>query len=198
MDTCIDTIVAMEWEAFQDVHNVGGRASCQDDRRTFSIMRKSQFLAWDAETREAYLRDLAAAKEQGRNLLTEKYARMMAYTSPLEYRQLERSLPPVSGEAAGLAEQIAATLLVWQEEYARAYPRLTARGRPVEDNSGGMISFETYLRGELLTYSPETLRRLAAHVSKLRDDGMNMSVELMRHTVRMYGYASLEDAEAAA
>ena len=198
MDTSIDTIVALEWEAFQDVHNAGGRASCQDDYRTFSIMRKSQFLAWDAQTREAYLRDLVAAKEQGRNLLTEKYARMMAYTSPLEYRQLEHALPPVSGEAAALADRIAATLVLWQEEYARTYPRLTARARPVDDNGRGMTSFETYLRGELLTYSPETLRRLAAHVSRLRDEGMNMSVELMKHTVRMYGYASLEEAEAAA
>ena len=42
----IEAVVDIEWIQFQQVHNEGGRASCQDDRETFEIMRKSQFLAW--------------------------------------------------------------------------------------------------------------------------------------------------------
>ena len=36
----IDAVVDIEWIQFQQVHNEGGRASCQDDRETFEIMRK--------------------------------------------------------------------------------------------------------------------------------------------------------------
>lgn len=35
----IEKIIELEWNQFQAVHNEGGRASCQDDRETFDIMR---------------------------------------------------------------------------------------------------------------------------------------------------------------
>ena len=69
----IDEIIAMEWWQFQAVENEGGRASCQDDLETFTIMRKSQFLAWDTDVIESYHRDISAAREACRNLITEKY-----------------------------------------------------------------------------------------------------------------------------
>ena len=70
----IEAVVDIEWIQFQQVHNEGGRASCQDDRETFEIMRKSQFLAWTEEVLESYLQDLRDAWKEGWNLLTEKYA----------------------------------------------------------------------------------------------------------------------------
>ncbi len=36
----IDAIVLHEWQQFDKVKNEGGRADCQDDWNTFSIMRK--------------------------------------------------------------------------------------------------------------------------------------------------------------
>ena len=38
-----DGIVAAEWFMFDKVNNIGGRADCQDDLETFSIMRRSFF-----------------------------------------------------------------------------------------------------------------------------------------------------------
>ena len=43
MNELIGKIVDEEWAQFQLVNNQGGRASCQDDWRQFSIMRGSQF-----------------------------------------------------------------------------------------------------------------------------------------------------------
>ena len=40
-ETLVEKIVNLEWEAFDQVDNEGGRADCQDDFQTFSIMRKS-------------------------------------------------------------------------------------------------------------------------------------------------------------
>ena len=84
----IAKIVAMEWDMFQHVVNIGGRAACQDDPETFRIMRSSQAMAWSEDSLASYLEDLAAAAQAGRNLLTEKYARMMEFTAPLEYARI--------------------------------------------------------------------------------------------------------------
>ena len=65
----IREIVEEEWRQFQKVNNQGGRASCQDDWKTFYIRRKSQFLVWPQEILDSYYDDLCKAREEGRNLL---------------------------------------------------------------------------------------------------------------------------------
>ena len=42
-----EKIAELEFEAFDKVKNEGGRADCQNDWATFSIMRKSQYLTWN-------------------------------------------------------------------------------------------------------------------------------------------------------
>ena len=66
----IDAILEKEWPMF---HNVNGeeRASCQNDYPVFEIMRKAQYEAWSAEALAAYLNDITAAAEAGRNLARE-------------------------------------------------------------------------------------------------------------------------------
>ena len=49
MEGMIKSVVTIEWALFDKVQNCGGRAACQDDAKTFSIMRASQFRAWSLE-----------------------------------------------------------------------------------------------------------------------------------------------------
>ena len=79
----VEQIILKEWKMFDAVNNVGGRASCQDDYRTFHIMRGSQFSAWNEKTLQSYHNDLEKAGEDGRNLVSEKYGFMMEYTLSL-------------------------------------------------------------------------------------------------------------------
>lgn len=196
MQDLVEQIVALEWEDFQKVNNAGGRASCQDDWRTFEINRKSQFLTWSGEALQSYLEDLRTAQARGRNLLTEKYARMMAWTHPDEYRRLEPQLPPVPDDAKRLVDSIVYAQLGWQKDFAAAYPRLASRGRPVQAGEDGWVtSFETYLRGELLTYSVKTLGLYADNISRAKQQGLNLSLKSMEHMVRLSGFASMEEAE---
>lgn len=198
MDEIIKEIVALEWEDFQNVHDVNGRAPCQDDKNSFEINRASQFMAWSPLTRQSYLNDLKRAKAAGRNLLTEKYARMMAWTHRDEYKRLEQSLPGIPPSAFALVDKIVAMQLAWQQEFAAAYPKLASRGRPIS-NSGAPLegtSFEVYLRGELLTYSVPTLTLYANHLENLRKQGLNISIQSMEQRVRLSGYESLAQAEA--
>ncbi|MBK9616174.1 MAG: DUF4125 family protein [Uliginosibacterium sp.] len=193
----IDDIVQLEWQAFGTVQNEGGRASCQDNFETFEIMRKSQFLAWDVATLAAYYADLKTAAQLGRNLIQEKYARMMASTAPAEYAGFAHLLPPLSLWQQRTIERLVETQVEWREAFAREYPHMSGQARAIRtaDDTPYTTSFETYLRGELGTYSEETLGAYARMIDDFEQEDRNLTTETMAHTARLYGYASLDDAE---
>lgn len=90
--------MSLEWEAFDKVENEGGRADCQDDWNTFSIMRTSQYYTWTSDMLKSYIHDFHVANERGWNLVTEKYGRMMESTAPDRYAQIRDSLPEIPEE----------------------------------------------------------------------------------------------------
>src|SRR3974390_2181633 len=91
----IKAVLDLEWNMFQNIENVGGRTSCQEEPATFEIMRSSQFENWSKATGDSYWDDLNEAKRRGENLIAEKYARMMQSTSPIEYSKIEHLLRPL-------------------------------------------------------------------------------------------------------
>lgn len=193
----IAAIVDEEWRQFQQVQNEGGRASCQDDRDTFVLMRTSQFTPWAEEVLASYQQDLKRAGEQGWNLLTEKYARMMEHTAPQQYARLADRLPERSAERLQLQELLISIMMRWTREVERRCPHLMGRGRNLSSEQDGPwnVSSETYLRGELGTYSDETLRLYAQMVLELLSQGKNLVEQNMTCMARGYGYRGLEDAE---
>ena len=66
----IQEIVNREWDFFYNTQNIGGQASCQNDRKTFEIMRKSQWQTCNKEILDSYLRDLKEAEKEKHNLVT--------------------------------------------------------------------------------------------------------------------------------
>ena len=96
-----EMIVEHEWAQFQEVNNTGGRAECQDNWPTFHQMRLCQFLTWPAAALMSYSLDLDAADATGRNLLTEKYARMMVTTEPERDLAATAAARPRPGGQAG-------------------------------------------------------------------------------------------------
>lgn len=140
--TLVDAVVTAEWEMFSNVQNVGGKASCQMDPKTFRIMRSSQMDNWDDELLGSYLEDLLNARLEGRNLVTEKYARMMESTFPEEYAQLADSLPPLDPEAMAQVDDIVAAHVSWKEDLDSRFPSLADRGRPLRsrDDRPGWVS----------------------------------------------------------
>ena len=192
-----ENLIQMEWQQFYQVHNEGGRASCQEDPKTFAIMRRSQFTAWPEALVDSYTADLEAAEEVGRNLLTEKYAWMMEDTAPEEFAQLCRFLPEPSLLQKEMLDEITQIQIAWMREYAEKYPRLAAGNRAIRaaEAAPGETSFETYLRGELHTYSEDTLLLYRDMIRSLKAQGVNMSLLIMEANVKAYGYQSLEDTE---
>ncbi len=189
-------IIDKEFEMFQNVKDMYGRASCQDDPKTFKIMRASQFVSWSAEALESYLNDLDEAAAGNRNLLAEKYARMMQSTMPLKYFEIKHLLPELDPETILLVNKIVAIEVEWQKEAMNKYPDIVGRGRPIyssQDNSMS-TSMETYIRGELLTYSRKTLELYYKNCLGLKSKGINGALTTLLFTVKKYGYSTLEEA----
>ena len=195
----IAKIVATEWTMFQNVTNVGGRAACQDDFKTFNIMRSCQASAWSEAALASYLEDLTEAQEIGRNLLTEKYARMMEFTAPSEYALIQNQLPPVEQEAQLLIDRITKIHLAWEEEIRANYPYIRRRGRPASasDDTYYLTSIETYLRGELATYSTRTLALYYQNALEQKAANVNGAQIVLAATIQQYGFHSLAAANEA-
>ena len=193
----IEKIVLEEWSQFDLVKNEGGRADCQDDFETFSLMRKSQYMTWNRELLESFYQDLCAAKKNGWNLIMEKYARMMKSTNPIQYAALEQELPIISNERQTIQEEIIKIQVSWMEAFAEDYPKMSANARSIrtDEDSAFNTSYETYLRGEIGTYSENTFVLYVNFIIGLLKEGRNLAYDTMGNTAKLYGYASLDDAE---
>ena len=191
-------VAQMEWELFQQVYNTGGRASCQDDPDTFFKMRMSQWMAYSDEVLKSYRRDCEEAVKEGRNPIFEKYGYMMESTYPEEYEKIKSHLPDVS-EKRDIVERIVKIHVAWDGEVAEKYPNLRKRGRVATTAEDGVMagsSMESYLRGELYTYSMRTLELVLRETEEAGQKGGNLVEQTFANETAFYGYGSLEEAEA--
>ncbi len=190
------SIAKAEFEAFDKVQNEGGRASCQNNWPTFKIMRMSQYMTWTEDMLLQYLYEFKTNYENGRNMIQEKYARMMESTAPDAYARFADKLPPVSEDKKTVMEQIIGFQVKWMEEFATAYPNLAGNARAIHTSEDLPYdtSYETYLRGELGTYSDRMLEMYGRYIVEFAQNGKNVTYEIMKNTVRFYGYKDLETA----
>ncbi|KFI97985.1 DUF4125 family protein [Bifidobacterium stellenboschense] len=202
--TLRERIVRLEWDQFQRTNNEGGRAACQGNWPVFHQMRLAQFLTWDRPLLESYADDLAEADRVGRNLVTEKYGRMMASTAPDEYaRNIEPYIPRLSEGRVARQERVIATQVAWARDFRARYPRLgeAMRVLTTSEDTPTATSFETYLRGELGTYSDRTFAlyeaMIAGRAAQSGGRGANITEETLLHTVRLGGFSDLDEAETA-
>ena len=192
------SIAKSEFEAFDKVQNEGGRASCQNNWPTFKVMRMSQYMTWTEDMLLQYLYEFKTNYANGRNMIEEKYARMMESTAPLEYARFAKRLPAVSEAKKAIVEQIVALQVKWMEEFAAQYPNLAEDARAIHtaEDLAYDTSYETYLRGELRTYSDRMLEMYGRYIVAHAQAGKNVACEIMKNTVQFYGYQDLETANA--
>ena len=197
MNETIKQIIDLEWEMF---HNVNGedRVGCQDERPTFTLMRNAQFSAWDDATTASYLEDLKDAVANGRSLVREKYIRMMECSDPVGYEKFKVDLPSDSEEKKQLVEDIWQIMLAQTEKIREKYPILALGGRPLHaSEEKGWPSVETYQKGELFTYSENTLKSLLAHAKALDAQGISLAYNIQENSVLCLGYKTMQQAEMA-
>ena len=154
-------------------------------------------MAWNEELLVSYLKDLKDADSKGWNLITEKYARMMESTTPWEFEKIKASLPMRAADRIAIQEEIIGIQIEWMEEFARKYPKMAGNARSIHtyEDTPFNTSYETYLRGELGTYSEETFLLYGRFIVSIKMQGQNLAYNIMNNTAKLYGYSSVEDAE---
>ena len=177
-------IVEAELRMFLSVP-ADGEYSCRQHPDSFRMHRRVQFSIWSEDTLESYMNDLKHAEKENRNLMTVKYARMDDLIPRENFNPL--------------IDTIADIQFRWQMDMFASYPNLMAGARPLSetDDSALKTSFETYLKGELETYSNNTLSLLHRDLIKLVNSGKNGSKLVYTALVNEMGYTSLEEAEQA-
>jgi len=189
----IDKILEKEWNYFSNLNNIGGRADCQDNREDFIIMRKAQWLTFNEETLLSYLEDLNSKN----NPLFQKYGQMMKYNSPKEYEKIKNLLEQPSSQKLDLVEKIMEIYMKWEEEFFKAYPIFSSMGRPLysKQDDDEDTSIETYLRGELLSYSEKTLALYLKYILEMKNKNINLAVKNMDNLASMQGFENSQDVE---
>ena len=120
----------------------------------------------------------------------------MESTAPEKYEAIRKNFPELSEEKKRIIEQICGLQVQWMEEFAAEYPPLAENARSIhtaQDNECN-TSYETYLRGELGTYSDKMLELYGRYIVKYAGEGRNPVYDIMENSVKMYGYQSLQEA----
>ena len=194
-DALINEIIDIEFSMFDKVNGMNGRAPCQNNFKTFYAMRYSQHNAFSEKTLLSYKNDLILARNEGRNLITEKYGYMMEFTDRAYYEEfLKNKFPICSDEKLELIKEIADLLEEDFDAFAMKYPYFSKIGRPQISNSH-VTTIYIYNYGELKTYSYETLILYRNDVLYSRNDNMTIVEKIQNQTSLFYGYKNIQDAE---
>ena len=197
MDASVQELLDLEWRLFDAAPQAGQRSAQFEDREQFIVTRSAQLAAWSPELLESWRQDLQSAQAEGRNPINEKYIYMLEQVNPERYAALKSDIPEASLEKLWLVDWICHTQITWQESLLMKYPCLTQNSRSIHRSADGQesVSYETYLRGELMTYSVYTLRLYARQVEYAQKTGQNLCETMLENTVRLLGFQSLAMAE---
>jgi len=167
----MDQIIRLEWDMFSRVRTLEP-AECQERSGTFRVMRRMHHSVMPEAVLESYLDDLRQANIRGRNLMTEKYARM------------QKLMPPLS--ANPLIPQIVEIEAEWMRELVERYPSTF---------ESAIVNFVTYASCELETYSDRTLFLYHDMVVEARRQDRNLAEERYSYLFRKMGYDSIAERE---
>ena len=173
----LNDIIEIELDMFQRVRT-SEPSLCQERPESFRVMRGMTHSVLSAETLESYLEDLQKARAKGRNLLSEKYARMQDIIPSLKVDQA----------MVDIIEDIVRTESHWLKEVSAKYPHCL---------KGQVTNFEVYLRCEIESYSDKTIRSYSADVSKAEKEGRNLAGERFDRLAKSMGYSSIAEMEEA-
>lgn len=165
----LNDILDIEWFMFENV-NASNPNVCQENPKTFRLMREISFSVLPDSLLESYLEDLQQAIKAGRNFMIEKYARMENKIEPLKNNPLIQKIVGIENK--------------WMDAFNEKHPSFLNKG------SNG---FQNYFACELETYSDNTIEHFYATVSKSEKDNRNLAEERYTNLFKRLGYNSIED-----
>ena len=172
----VKDIIDIETEMFRNL-NIG-EPMPEDRIKPFRMMRWMTYSVLADETLESWLADLRAAKQERRNVLTEKYAR------------IDNLIPQIKDHP--LISNIVEAEVGWMEELHRRYPKMIKREQANAD------LFKKYAACELETWSDESIELYYRDVCAAKMTGKNLPEERYNNMYRRTGQGTLAELEAKA
>jgi hypothetical protein len=160
-------IIDIELDMFQRVKSAE-RSLCQEKPEAFKVMREMTHSVLSIRTLESYLDDLKRAAACGRNLLTEKYARMENLIPPLNTNPVIREIVRIEA--------------MWMKALSERFPQSFQQSP---------AAFERYLSSELETYSDRTLELYLKDILPAEKEGSNLAEKRCTVLARKLGYESI-------
>ena len=170
-DKIINEIIDNEWDMFDHVR-ASEPSACQEHPKAFRLMRWMSHSVLPTKVLQSYLNDLLKAVQEGRNLITEKYARM---ENKIPYGLLNPKI-----------QTIVCIESEWKELLSDKYP-LT-----IQHGSG---DFQKYMACELSTYSDETIELYYEAVMEAKETNRNLVEERYANLFKKLGYQSISARE---
>ena len=121
----------------------------------------------------------------------------MKHNSPQEYEKVKNILENPSKNKITLMEKIMSIYMEWEEEFFKKYPIFSSMGRPLYSTEDDNIetSIETYLRGELLSYSEKTLQLYLNYIIEMKEKNINLAIKNMDNLANMQGFKNSDEVE---
>lgn len=141
----------------------------------FKEMRRMTYSVLSDKTITLWLRDLEAAKAEGRNVMTEKYALIGGQIPPLQINTQIKNIVDVEEK--------------WMKELAYKYPLSIKR------EQANAELFRKYALCELQTWSPDTISSYLDDVKKAMEAGRNLVEERYDNLYQNIGKGTLRDVE---
>lgn len=173
-ESLINDIIEQELVMFLNTQNRGGTASCQENPDMFRLWRWMVFSVLSDQYLQSYCADLDDAKKNGRNLMTEKYARM------------ENLIPCVSPNM-GKVQKITAIERDWMKSLNENFPALFPQS---------LARFDMYFPAEMETLSERSLDLYQACVDAALRDGENLAYKRYTNMYARLNMGTLEELEA--
>ena len=122
---------------------------------------------------------------------------MMESTDEKAWNDIKDNFPELSDEKRGIIEQIVAIQMKMMEEFSQNHPKVATNARTLHTSEDTLYdtSYETYLRGEISTYSDKMLQLYGKYVVDCFKEGENIALNTMTNTAKIYGFSSLEEFE---
>nr|WP_162148657.1 DUF4125 family protein [Desulfuromonas sp. TF] len=179
-ESIINYILDIEWEMSISLttRNVW---ACHSDPFKFRTIRSCILKVWTYEMLENYLSHIKSAKNNGRNLITEKYDR------------IDNCIPYITQNP--LIIDIVAISVYWHRELQVKYPILSKLCCPYVNAAVDGGKLWIFLRSELETYGERTVELYFKHAMSAYLNKKNLTSELLLNLTQKIGLKNLEQAE---
>lgn len=190
----VAAVLDKEWQMTLELEGV--KENEQQEKLMFETVRGANFDAWSDDMLEAYIADLTEAELNGRNIIREKFVRMIKNSAPEEYERQKQLLTELGEEKQNLIDRIWQKIHIETADFERAYPALSLGGRPLTaEEENDIPSVETYQRCELASCSMRTLELFEQYLASLEAQNESLVRLIQEKTLKAAGFESLDDAE---